>query len=70
MQRRDRHSINPIYLSPGFQAYRKKQDENLDKKGQKWPDILEDAFLDGEFPGRHNFDQHGSASHGWNQLYY
>ncbi len=44
--RRQRHGINPIYLSAGFQAYRRKQAE---KDAQIWPDILEDAFLDGEW---------------------
>lgn len=41
-----RHSKNPIYLSPEFCQYRSKQ---KDKDEQKWPDILEDAFLDGTF---------------------
>lgn len=41
-----RHSKNPIYLSPEFCQYRTKQ---KDKDEQKWPDILEDAFLDGTF---------------------
>lgn len=44
LQRQSRHSKNPIYLSPEFCQYRVKQ---KDKDEQKWPDILEDAFLDG-----------------------
>lgn len=46
LQRQSRHSKNPIYLSPEFCQYRVKQ---KDKDEQKWPDILEDAFLDGTF---------------------
>ncbi len=49
LQRRQRHGINPIYLSPQFQAYRKKQAEKNGKTAQIWPDVLEDAFLDGEW---------------------
>lgn len=49
LQRRQRHGINPIYLSPQFQAYRKKQAEKDYKTAQIWPDFLEDAFLDGEY---------------------
>lgn len=47
MNKQSRHSKNPIYLSPEFCQYRMKQ---KDKDEQKWPDILEDAFLDGTFP--------------------
>lgn len=48
LHRQSRHSKNPIYLSPEFCQYRVKQ---KDKDEQKWPDILEDAFLDGiSFP--------------------
>jgi len=36
--------VNPIYLSPEFKEYRRRQAEKPD---QKWPDLLEDAFLDG-----------------------
>ena len=46
MQRQSRHSLkNPIYLSNEFCQYRMKQ---KDKEKQVWPDVLEDAFLDGE----------------------
>ncbi len=48
-QRRRRRAINPISLSPQYQNYRKRQ---KDKEDQKWPDTLEDAFLDGKTPGR------------------
>lgn len=44
LHRQSRHSKNPIYLSHEFCQYRMKQ---KDKDEQKWPDILEDAFLDG-----------------------
>lgn len=46
LQGQSRHSKNPIYLSPEFCQYRVKQ---KDKDEQKWPDILEDAFLDGNY---------------------
>lgn len=47
--RRRRPDINPLWLyCQPFQTYRKKQDEKDDKSGQKWPQVLEDAFLDGE----------------------
>lgn len=46
VQRQSRHSLkNPIYLSNEFCQYRMKQ---KDKEKQVWPDVLEDAFLDGE----------------------
>jgi len=38
---------NPFWLSPQFQGYRKRQAERDDKSGQKWPEMLEEAFLDG-----------------------
>ncbi|EAA35779.2 hypothetical protein GE21DRAFT_801 [Neurospora crassa] len=46
--RRREHAINPIYLSPQFLSYRKKQASKSkeEKSDQKWPDVLEDAFLD------------------------
>ncbi|KAK3393771.1 hypothetical protein B0H63DRAFT_407062 [Podospora didyma] len=44
--RRRRNGINPIWLSQEFQAYRKRQTDKDDKSDQKWPDVLEDAFLD------------------------
>jgi len=47
--RRRRVDINPLWLYwQQFQTYRKKQDEKDDKQGQKWPQVLEDAFLDGK----------------------
>ncbi|KAK3695058.1 hypothetical protein B0T22DRAFT_438090 [Podospora appendiculata] len=49
VQRRRRwgsRGINPISLAPQFQAYRKKQADKDDKSDQKWPDVLEEAFLD------------------------
>ena len=47
---RSQRGINPIYLSPQFLSYRKKQANKSkeEKSDQKWPDVLEDAFLDGE----------------------
>lgn len=47
--RRRKVDINPLWLYwQQFQTYRKKQDEKDDKAGQKWPQVLEDAFLDGK----------------------
>jgi len=47
MQRRRRRGVNPFYNHPLFLSYRKKQ---ADKDLKVWPDVLEDAFLDGEPP--------------------
>lgn len=43
LQKRNR---NPIYDCPEFAQYRLKQ---KDKDRQVWPDVLENAFLDGEY---------------------
>ncbi|KAJ9151744.1 Regulatory protein abaA [Pleurostoma richardsiae] len=43
LQKRSKYGVNPIYLSPEFKQYRERQ---ADKSDQKWPDLLEDAFLD------------------------
>ncbi|CAK7268529.1 hypothetical protein SEPCBS119000_003108 [Sporothrix epigloea] len=63
--------INPIYLSPQFQAYRKKQGEKDDKAEQIWPDVLEDAFLDALLlipqMGRKKYAMRGQL-HGRNML--
>lgn len=50
VQRRIRQTINPIYLNSQFRLYREKQDQKKceEPKDQKWPAVLEDAFLDGE----------------------
>ena len=48
--RRKPFSINPLLLAPEFQPYRKRQAEKDDKSEQKWPEVLEKAFLDGEVP--------------------
>ena len=47
LQRKHRTNINPIYLSPQFRQYRDKQDQKEKDEEQKWPPVLEDAFLDG-----------------------
>jgi len=40
---------NPIYDSPQYLSYRQRQTrEGSSDVDQKWPDVLEDAFLDGE----------------------
>lgn len=43
------HATNPLMplLTQAFQNYRKKQ---ADKPDQKWPDVLEGPFLDGNHP--------------------
>ena len=43
-----RPGINPLCLSRQFQQYRTKQAQKEDKSDQTWPDVLEDAFLDGK----------------------
>ncbi|KAK0657547.1 hypothetical protein B0T16DRAFT_452995 [Cercophora newfieldiana] len=45
-ERRRSGTVNPLFYCQPFQAYRKKQDEKDDKSDQKWPQLLEDAFLD------------------------
>lgn len=42
--RRRMYGENPLILTQAFQNYRKKQ---ADKPEQKWPDVLEEAFVDG-----------------------
>ncbi|KAH8883886.1 hypothetical protein GQ53DRAFT_811274 [Thozetella sp. PMI_491] len=42
-QRRRKRGINPICLSPQYQNYRNRQQN---KEDQKWPDSLEEPFLD------------------------
>lgn len=46
--RRRQQGINPLMplLTQAFQNYRKKQ---ADKPDQKWPDVLEGPFLDGNY---------------------
>jgi len=44
--RRRMYGENPLMLTQAFQNYRKKQ---ADKPEQKWPDVLEEAFVDGRF---------------------
>ena len=64
-------NVNPIYASPQFQAYRKKQGEKDDKTEQIWPDVLEDAFLDALLlipqMGRKKYAMRGQL-HGRNML--
>jgi transcriptional enhancer factor len=51
LERTRKTNANPLWLYwQAFQAYRKKQDEKDDKSEQKWPQVLEDAFLDGTMP--------------------
>jgi len=49
-QRNERYvsNRNPIYDSPQYLSYRQRQTrEGSSDVDQKWPDVLEDAFLDG-----------------------
>ena len=46
-RRQQRHGRNPIVDSPHYQAYRERQNREGNVDEQKWPAILEDAFLDG-----------------------
>lgn len=70
-QHSQNHNVNPIYASPQFQAYRKKQGEKDDKTEQIWPDVLEDAFLDALLlipqMGRKKYAMRGQL-HGRNML--
>lgn len=38
---------NPIVDSPQYQAYRERATREGNPDDQKWPDVLEEAFLDG-----------------------
>lgn len=44
---------NPFYDHPQFRQYRSRQEQKEEKDGQKWPPILENPFLDGEFARFH-----------------
>ena len=46
-QRHQRYSRNPIVNSPQYQAYRARQSRDGNPDDQKWPEVLEIAFLDG-----------------------
>jgi transcriptional enhancer factor len=50
--RRRRHlrcSRNPIVDSPQYQAYRSRQNREGNAEDSKWPEMLENAFLDGTY---------------------
>lgn len=47
-QRRDRLIMNPIMDSPQYIAYRDRQTRDRDADDQKWPQVLENAFLEGK----------------------
>ena len=42
------YALNPIQNSPQYRAYRARQHRDGDADDQKWPDVLEDAFLNGK----------------------
>jgi transcriptional enhancer factor len=46
-RKRQRYIRNPIVDSPHYQAYRARQNHDGNPDDQKWPEILELAFLDG-----------------------
>jgi hypothetical protein len=47
-QRQLRYALNPIQKSPQYRAYRARQHRDGNADDQKWPDVLEDAFLNGK----------------------
>ena len=78
VQKRSRRGVNPIYLSPEFKQYRLRQAE---KDAQIWPDVLEEAFLDGVFNSNshrlitlhtltHAYSSPSSPSYGSSQVLY
>ena len=48
-RRQFRYDRNPIASSPKYQAYRARQSRDGDQDDEKWPEILETAFLDGNY---------------------
>jgi transcriptional enhancer factor len=48
-QKQLRFAHNPIQKSPQYRAYRERQQRDGNAEDQKWPDVLEDAFLNGKF---------------------
>ncbi|RDW87624.1 hypothetical protein BP5796_03318 [Coleophoma crateriformis] len=71
-RRQHRHTRNPIHDSPQYQAYRARQiRDGAPESDQKWPEILEIAFLDAliDIPpmGRRKFSLRGKP-HGRNEL--
>lgn len=46
-QRQLRFNRNPIVESSKYQAYRARQNREGSDEDKKWPEVLEDAFLDG-----------------------
>ncbi|TAQ86564.1 hypothetical protein B7494_g5123 [Chlorociboria aeruginascens] len=70
--RSQRHGRNPIVDSPQYQAYRARQSREGNPDESKWPEVLENAFLDAllEIPahmGRRKFSYQGKP-HGRNEL--
>ena len=47
-QKHYRHIRNPIIDQPQYKAYRQRQAQEGKQDDKKWPDVLEDAFLDGK----------------------
>jgi len=48
-RRHHRYTRNPIVDSPQYQAYRARQGRDGNQEDAKWPEILEIAFLDGNY---------------------
>lgn len=47
-QRQLRFNRNPIVESSQYQAYRSRHNREGSDEDKKWPEVLEDAFLDGK----------------------
>ena len=47
-QRQLRYALNLIQKSPQYRAYRARQHRDGNADDQKWPNVLEDAFLNGK----------------------
>lgn len=48
-QKTFRFAHHPIQNSSQYRAYRERQQHEGNLEDQKWPDVLEDAFLNGRF---------------------
>lgn len=70
-QRQLRFNRNPIVESSQYQAYRSRQNREGNDDDKKWPEVLEDAFLDALMylpkMGRRKFSYEGKP-HGRNEL--
>jgi len=49
-----RQTKNPISDQPQYRAYRQRQAQEGKREDQKWPDVLEESFLDGKLTSLHS----------------